>query len=54
MSQQTYPVACECGKEHAVTAGQAGSSLGCGCGRTVAVPAYSVLRTRVAGEWASP
>lgn len=54
MSQQTYPVACECGMVHRVTSGSAGSALSCGCGRTVTVPEFSVLRTLVAEEATSP
>ena len=44
---QTYPVVCECGKEHAVTGGQAGSSFPCACGRTVEVPSLCTLKRSV-------
>jgi hypothetical protein len=54
VSQQTYPVKCECGKVHRVTSGLAGGTLACGCGKVVPVPAYSVLRTLVADEFTSP
>lgn len=47
MSQQTYPVKCECGKEHAVTGGQAGSSFPCACRRTVEVPSLGALKRSV-------
>lgn len=47
MSQQTYPVTCECGKEHAVTGGQAGSTVACECGRTVEVPTLGTLKRSV-------
>lgn len=47
MRQQTYPVACECGKEQAVTGGQAGSSLPCACGRTMEVPSLGALKRSV-------
>ena len=48
-----YQVTCECGKPHPVGAGDAGSSLKCGCGRTVEVPALHELRSG-AGESLSP
>src|SRR5437763_1512337 len=41
-----FRVTCECGKEHPVTAGGAGSKLACPCGRTVAVPSLGELRRR--------
>ncbi len=47
MSQQTYPVRCECGKEHQVTGGQAGSGFECACGRRVDVPTLGVLKRSV-------
>jgi hypothetical protein len=47
VSQQTYPVACECSTEHRVTAGQAGSSFDCGCGRKVEVPTLGALKRSV-------
>jgi hypothetical protein len=40
----SYEVRCECGKPHAVTAADAGSSLRCGCDRTVEVPPLHQLR----------
>ncbi len=47
MSQQTYPVICDCGKVHEVTGGQAGSSFPCGCGKTVEVPTLGTLKRSV-------
>lgn len=47
MSAQTYPVKCECGNEYPVTAGQAGSSFPCACGRTVQVPSLGTLKRSV-------
>lgn len=44
MSQQTYPVECECGKVHRCPAGYAGSRFACPCGKTVEVPVLSRLR----------
>jgi hypothetical protein len=35
---------CECGKQLSVTMGQAGSKIGCQCGRTVEVPSLRELR----------
>lgn len=51
MSQQTYPLKCDCGATHRVTSGQAGSSVACACGKGVSVPSYSVLRTLAADDW---
>jgi hypothetical protein len=48
-----YSVTCGCGKEHAVEATQAGSTLKCVCGRSIAVPLLSKLRI-AAGENAVP
>lgn len=39
-----YRVDCGCGKEIAVGAGQAGSTVACACGRTVEVPSLRELR----------
>lgn len=39
-----YLVSCLCGRQHAVDTGQAGESLACGCGATVAVPTLRQLR----------
>lgn len=47
MSQQTYPVTCECGTVHDVTGGQAGSAFPCGCGKTVEVPTLGALKRSV-------
>ncbi len=49
----TYSTACECGAVHAVAATQAGTTLECKCGRSVAVPALSALRLS-AGETPIP
>ena len=40
-----YEVRCGCGKTHAVSAADAGSSLPCSCGQTVDVPPLHALRT---------
>lgn len=47
MSQQTYPVACDCGQVHWTPAGYAGSKFACGCGKVVEVPALSEMRKAV-------
>ena len=44
-----YQVACECGAVHPVSAGDAGTSVKCGCGRTFEVPTLHLLRD-LAGE----
>ncbi len=44
MSQQTYPVACECGKVHHCPSGYAGSRFRCHCGKAVEVPSLSQLK----------
>lgn len=49
MSQQTYPVACECGVVHQCPAGYAGTRFACKCGKVVEVPSLSELRT-LSGE----
>lgn len=49
----SYSVSCRCGKDLPVSAVQAGSTIGCACGATVAVPLLSDLR-RSAGETAIP
>ncbi len=48
-----YEVRCECGKPHAVTGADAGTSLKCDCSRTVEVPPLHKLRT-TAGQDALP
>jgi hypothetical protein len=53
MSQQTYPVACECGKVHQCPTGYAGSKFACHCGKPVEVPGLSDLR-RMALEQGVP
>lgn len=47
MEQQTYPVACECGKVQDVTGGKAGSSFACPCGKLVEVPTLGTLKRSV-------
>ena len=49
----SYSVFCECGVTHPVSATQAGSTMTCGCGRSVDVPTLSSLR-KSAGESAIP
>jgi len=49
-----YEVRCECGKAHAVTAADAGASLGCACGRTVEVPPLHQLRADAGQDVLSP
>ncbi len=49
----SYSTTCECGAIHAVSATQAGVTLECKCGRSLVVPALSVLR-RNAGETPIP
>ena len=44
-----YSVSCECGTRVSVTARQAGSTVGCTCGRTITIPLLSALR-RSAGQ----
>jgi hypothetical protein len=44
VSQQTYPVACACGKVHQCPAGYAGSKFACPCGKVVVVPGLAELR----------
>src|SRR5687768_7037802 len=39
-----YPVTCECGKILEVTAGLAGTTLTCACGRPVSVPSLRAMR----------
>lgn len=50
----TYEVRCECGKAHAVSSADAGSSLRCACGRSVDVPPLHQLRTTAGEEGVSP
>jgi hypothetical protein len=40
----TFSVSCECGKNHAVSAGSAGSRFQCECNLTVNVPSLAQLR----------
>jgi hypothetical protein len=49
-----YSVRCGCGKVHSVVTGQAGSRIGCTCGREVEVPSLSVLRREAGESSASP
>lgn len=49
-----YEVRCECGAPHAVGPADAGSSLRCGCGRAVDVPALHELRLAAGQPAASP
>ena len=49
-----YEVHCECGKAHAVSAADAGTSLRCACGHTVDVPPLHQLRTARGREALSP
>lgn len=39
-----FAVSCECGRRVGVSAGQAGTTATCGCGRVVPVPTLSALR----------
>lgn len=54
MRQQTYPVQCECGKTHSVTAGAAGSKLACSCGKAVEVPTLGELKGSIGQSALSP
>lgn len=47
MEQQLYRVTCGCGKTQDVTAGDAGSTIPCGCGRAVEVPSLGRLKASV-------
>jgi hypothetical protein len=49
-----YLVPCDCGREHAVDAGQAGDRLACDCGATVTVPALRKLRELPVAREQSP
>ena len=49
-----YEVRCECGRAHAVSAADAGSSLRCPCGRNVEVPPLHVLRALAGVDKLSP
>ncbi|MBA4191028.1 MAG: hypothetical protein C0467_23835 [Planctomycetaceae bacterium] len=49
-----YEVRCECGKPFSVTGADAGTSLKCGCGRTVEVPPLHQLRTAAGQNVLSP
>jgi len=46
LSELQTILTCECGKSHIATAKNAGSQIQCGCGRSVAVPTLSKLRTQ--------
>jgi hypothetical protein len=50
----SYEVRCECGKAHAVSAADAGSSLRCDCGRTVEVPPLHELKLAAGQSAVSP
>lgn len=39
-----YLIHCQCGKEHAIAGNQAGSKIGCDCGKSLAVPTLRKLR----------
>jgi hypothetical protein len=54
MTQQTYPVACECGVVHQCPAGYAGSRFACKCGKRVEVPVLSELRAGAGQAVLSP
>jgi len=41
-----FLIHCECGKFFTVTEGLAGTSLSCGCGRSIRVPGLSELRAQ--------
>ena len=45
----SYFTSCECGRTYPVSASQAGTELGCSCGRRISVPLLSELR-RSAGQ----
>lgn len=49
-----YQVRCACGRSHPVTAGDAGSSFQCDCGRTLEVPTLHELRHEAGEESLSP
>jgi hypothetical protein len=46
LSELQATLTCECGKSHIATEKNAGSQIPCGCGRLVAVPTLSKLRTQ--------
>lgn len=50
----TYPARCECGRTHAVTAGDAGGRLPCECGRAFEVPSLRQLRAGAGEPTVSP
>jgi hypothetical protein len=50
----SYEVRCECGKSHAVSAADAGTSLRCACGRTLDVPALHQLRIAAGQQALAP
>ena len=47
MAWQKYPVPCACGVVHEVSAGSAGSTFACECGKTVEVPSLVRLKASV-------
>lgn len=47
MAWQKYPVSCACGTVHEVSAGSAGSTFACECGRPVEVPSLVKLKASV-------
>ena len=49
-----YPVKCDCGRTHHVSAGEAGIRLACECRRTIAVPDLRTLRLSAGEPTASP
>ena len=50
----SYEVRCQCGKVHAVSAADAGSSVRCACGQLVDVPPLHLLRTAAGEAGVSP
>jgi hypothetical protein len=54
VSQQTYPVKCECGVVHQCPAGYAGSRFACKCGKQVEVPVLSELRASMGERALTP
>lgn len=49
-----YPVKCDCGRIHHVSAGEAGIRLSCECRRTIEVPDLRTLRLSAGEPTASP
>jgi hypothetical protein len=50
----SYTVACECSKILPVSAGDAGSTIACSCGREVSVPSLGILRQQAGQLGGSP